>query len=46
MKLYDLYTLDETLVDTLTRKEADERFSLPGWGFKSKIDYREPINGE
>lgn len=46
MKLYDLYTLDGTFVDTLTRKEAVERFNLSGWGFKSKIDYREPINGE
>lgn len=46
MKLYDLYTLDGTFVDTLTRKEAVERFNLSGWDFKSKIDYREPINGE
>ena len=46
MKLYDLYTLDGTFVDTLTRKEATEMFNLSGWGFKSKIDYREPINGE
>lgn len=30
----------------LTRKEATEMFNLSGWGFKSKIDYREPINGE
>lgn len=46
MKLYDLYTLDGTFVDTLTRKETVERFNLSGWDFKSKIDYREPINGE
>ena len=46
MKLYDLYTLDGTFVDTLTRKEAVEMFNLSGWGFKSKIDYRESINGE
>jgi hypothetical protein len=46
MKLYDLYTLDGTFVDTLTRKEAVEMFNLSGWDFKSKIDYREPINGE
>lgn len=46
MKLYDLYTLDEAFVDTLTRKEAVERFNLSGWDFKSKIEYGEPINGE
>ena len=46
MKLYDLYPLDGTFVDTLTRKEAVERSSLSGGDFKSKIDYREPINGE
>jgi 1-acyl-sn-glycerol-3-phosphate acyltransferase len=46
MKLYDLYTLDGTFVDTLTRKEAVEMFNLSGWDFKSKIEYGEPINGE
>lgn len=46
MKLYDLYTLDGTFVDTLTRKEAVEMFNLSGWGFRTKIDYGESINGE
>lgn len=46
MKLYDLYTLDGTFVDTLTRKEAVDRFDLSGWDFKSKIEYGEPINGQ
>lgn len=46
MKLYDLYTLDGTFVDTLTRKEAVERFNLSERDFKSKIEYGEPINDE
>lgn len=46
MKLYDLYTLDGTFVDTLTRKEAVEMFSLSGWCFRTKIDFGESINDE